>query len=50
MIKYEVQGNKIVVLLGCDDTETDIALPEEIENLPVSKIAPDAFSEKKNLK
>ena len=49
MIKYEVQGNKIVVLLGCDDTETELGLPDTIENLPVSKIAPDAFAEKKNL-
>ena len=50
MIKYEVQGNKIVVLLGCDDTEVELGLPDTIENLPVSKIAPDAFAEKKNLR
>ena len=31
MIKYEVQGNKIVVLLGCDDTETELGLPDTID-------------------
>lgn len=42
-VTYEIVDGETVTITGCDRTVTAIEIPNTIENLPVTKIADDAF-------
>ena len=44
MVEYVKEG-KIIAVTGCKSDETEIEIPEFIEDLPVAKIKENAFSE-----
>ena len=48
MVQYEVRGN-IVVITGCSKDESNLDLPDEIENKPVGKIEANTFNNMENI-
>ncbi len=49
MLQYEIEG-KIAVITGCSATDSEIEIPEYIENCPVGKIAPNSFNKMNKLR
>lgn len=45
-LHYRVQGNQIEII-RCFGNDTKVVLPEQIENMPVTQVAPYAFSDRK---
>lgn len=41
--RYEVQYDRSLMIIRCDDTKTQIEIPEEIEGMPVSGISNEAL-------
>ncbi len=48
-LKYE-KTNDSIVITGCEDGVNDVVIPEEIDGLPVQRIADYAFRGRQNLK
>ena len=48
MVQYEVRGN-MVVITGCSKDESNLDLPDEIENKPVGKIEANTFNNMENI-
>lgn len=49
MVEYVIQG-RIAVIIGCSADETEIVIPEYIENVPVGKIEDNSFNENEKLR
>ena len=49
MVQYEIRGN-MVVIMGCSKDESNLDLPEDIEDKPVGKIEANTFNNMDNIK
>lgn len=49
MVEYVIEG-RIAVIIGCSVDETEIVIPEYIENVPVGKIEDNSFNENEKLR
>ena len=48
MVQYEIRGN-MVVIMGCSKDESNLDLPEDIEDKPVGKIEANTFNNMDNI-
>lgn len=49
MVTYEVLADDTIAITGCEDTVTEIVIPDELEGKPVTTIAEESFRDNETL-